>query len=241
MNSTVPYRPRILALHHDQLLNAGLVAALRQNEAFNVVVMEAGEGRYGPPEVDVVVADRGTAMSLAHPESRRARPGLAHARILVLTSSDRESDIRLAIEAGVHGYVLTGGQLDELMEGVAAVANGMRFLGREVSRRMADSLTGATLTSREIDVLTHLMAGDSNKVIARRLQIEVGTVKCHVSAIMSKLGATSRTHAASIAASRGLVQRAGQAEAVRPRTPLDVPRSHPSTRTPVAADVQAFA
>jgi two-component system NarL family response regulator len=71
---------------------------------------------------------------------------------------------------------------------------------------MADSLTHATLTSRETEVLQLMASGESNKGIARKLQIEVGTVKSHMSAIMTKLGASSRTQAAGIAATRGLVE-----------------------------------
>jgi DNA-binding NarL/FixJ family response regulator len=61
------------------------------------------------------------------------------------------------------------------------------------------------LTEREIEILSSLNAGESNKEIARRLHIELGTVKSHVSAIMTKLDASSRTQAASIAVTRGLV------------------------------------
>jgi DNA-binding NarL/FixJ family response regulator len=113
--------------------------------------------------------------------------------------------IRRAIEAGVYGYLLVGGPLNELIDGVTAVASGMRYMSLSVAQRMADSLTRATLTSREIEVLTLVATGQPNKMIARHLSIELGTVKSHVSAIMTKLGASSRTQAARIAASRGLV------------------------------------
>jgi two-component system NarL family response regulator len=82
----------------------------------------------------------------------------------------------------------------------------MRYLCPLVAQRMADSLSRASLTSREIEVLQLVVTGESNKAIARRLNIELGTVKSHMTAIMSKLGATSRTQAAAIAAERGLVQ-----------------------------------
>ena len=135
-----------------------------------------------------------------------AHDALAGARILVLTTSDREADIRRAIEAGIHGYVMLGGPLDELIEGATTVANGLRYVCRSVAQRMADSLTRTPLTSRETDVLSLVAAGESNKAIARDSRIEVGTVKSHMTAIMTKLGAISRTQAASIAATRGLVE-----------------------------------
>ena len=67
-------------------------------------------------------------------------------------------------------------------------------------------MSHTSLTSREIQVLSLLITGASNKAIARELEIETGTVKSHMTAIMSKLGATSRTQAAGIATERGLVE-----------------------------------
>jgi DNA-binding NarL/FixJ family response regulator len=124
---------------------------------------------------------------------------------MALTSNDREADIRRAIEAGIHGYLLLGGPLSELIEGVTTVANGVRYLGRAVAQRVADSLTRSSLTSRETEVLRLVTTGESNKAIARQLNIELATVKSHMTAIMTKLNATSRTQAADIAATRGLV------------------------------------
>ena len=128
------------------------------------------------------------------------------ARILILTANDREADIRRAIEAGIHGYILLGGPLDELIDAATAVANGLRYVSRSVAQRMADSLARTSLTLRETEVLSLAAGGESNKAIARDLAIKAGTVKSHMTAIMSKLGASSRTHAVSIAAARGLVE-----------------------------------
>jgi two-component system NarL family response regulator len=205
MNHAMPHRSTILVRHHDPLLCAGLVSALRQHPSFDVLTDEDAPACDGQ-RIDVVVADYQHAMRLADAASRATHRSLAQARILALTSNDREVDIRRAIEAGVHGYLLTGASLDELIEGVTTVAHGVRYLCRAVAQRMADSLTRASLTSREIDVLRLVVAGESNKAIARQLRIEVGTVKSHMSAIMTKLGAASRTQAAGIAAMRGLVE-----------------------------------
>lgn len=91
---------------------------------------------------------------------------------------------------------MLGGPLGELVDGVMTVAKGGRHLGRSVARRMADSLSRSSLTSREIDVLRLVVAGESNKALARQLHIDLGTVKSHMTAIMTKLNATSRTQAA---------------------------------------------
>lgn len=206
MNHIATDRSTILVMQHDPLLREGLVAALRQQESFEVFVEEADALSEDGPRIDVVVADYGHAMRWADSAVRSACRPLATARVLALTSNDREADIRRAIEAGIHGYLLLGGPLSELIEGVTTVAKGVRYLGRSVAQRMADSLARAALTLREIEVLQLVMIGESNKAIARRLHIELGTVKSHMTGIMTKLGATSRTQAAGIAASRGLVE-----------------------------------
>jgi DNA-binding NarL/FixJ family response regulator len=200
MNCHAPRRSNILVMHPDPLLCAGLVAALSGHDRFEVRIGD-GSGEPGAHPVDVVIADYPEALRLAGAPP----PALPAARILALTGNDREADIRRAIEAGVHGYLLLGGPIDELVEGVTAVAGGVRFVCRAVARRMADSLTRASLTLREVEVLRLVATGESNKAIARELCIEVGTVKSHMSAIMTKLGAISRTQAAGIAISRGLV------------------------------------
>ncbi|WP_280155840.1 response regulator transcription factor [Piscinibacter sp. XHJ-5] len=206
MNVTAPRRSNILVMQDDPLLCAGLVAALRQHPAFEIYVDGVDVMDPDGLRIDVVIADYSHAMALADAAVRASCRPLAAARILALTPNDREADIRRAIEAGIHGYLLLGGSLSELVEGVTTVASGVRYLCRSVAQRMADSLTRASLTSREVEVLRLVVTGESNKAIARHLQIEVGTVKSHMSAIMTKLGATSRTQAAGIAATRGLVE-----------------------------------
>ncbi|MDB5858731.1 MAG: uncharacterized protein JWQ76_2420 [Ramlibacter sp.] len=205
-------RSNLLVLHSDPILSAGLVAALREHPRFEVFVH--GVGSVGPdgPRVDAVIADYANALRLADLAGRQAAGLQGEARVLALTSNDREADIRRAIEAGVYGYLLAGGPLDELIDGATAVANGLRYMSMAVAQRMADSLTRAILTSREVEVLQLVATGQPNKDIARRLSIELGTVKSHVSAIMTKLGASSRTQAARIAASRGLVEEDGASD-----------------------------
>lgn len=191
-------RFNVLPLHHDPVVRAGIAASLRQHASFEVLDGAAP----GAGAMAVVIADYAQALQWI---GTAATEGGSQA-ILVVTSNDREADIRRALEAGIHGYVLLGGPLSELFEAVTALAQGARYLGRSVAQRMADSLTRASLTARETDVLQRVAAGESNKVIARHLRIEVGTVKTHLNAIMTKLDATSRTHATAIALARGLVQ-----------------------------------
>lgn len=198
-------RMNVLVMHPDPILCTGLVAALRQEEALEVFVHGVDNLAPDGPCIDVVIADHENAMHLVQPGRRNSPDPLSSSRVLALTPNDREAEIRRAIEAGVYGYVLVGGPLRELIDGVKTVASGSRYMSLAVAQRMAESLTRESLTPRETEVLKLVATGLSNKAIARLLGIEVGTVKSHMSSIMGKLGASCRTQAARIAVSRGLV------------------------------------
>ena len=230
MNHISPSRSTVLTLHPDPLVRAGIESSLRHLDAFEVLDDSPDPASLAGRPVAVVIADLHQAMRLTEAAGPGVRRSFATARIMVVTSSDREEDIRRAIAAGIHGYVLLGGPVSEFVEGVTALANGGRYLGRSVAERMADSLTRASLTSRESEVLHLVAAGECNKAIARRLRIATATVKTHMNAILGKLSATSRTQAAAIAVKRGLVEERMPIplESIAPRIPRNEPMAQPA-------------
>ncbi|MDM0022293.1 response regulator transcription factor [Variovorax saccharolyticus] len=202
----LPIRPlNVMVTYPDPIVCTGLVTALRQHEDLQIFVDGSDDATCRPVHIDIVIADYPNALRLIQEGRQSAHGKAAGPRILALTANDREADIRRAVQHGVHGYLLLGGSLVELVDAVRAVGNGARYLCPVAAQRMADSLAGAVLTLRENQVLRLVATGHCNKEIARHLAIELGTVKSHVSAIMTKLGAISRTQAASIAVNRGLV------------------------------------
>jgi len=201
MNHVPASRIQVLVAHPDPLLALGLTAALGQARGIDVLCPGA-DGR--GPAADVVLTDYPGGLALA-PVRTGVRAGPAPARILVLAAQEREQEVRTALERGVHGYLLAGSRVEDVIEGVRALALGQRYLSQAAAQRMADSMTREHLTGRESDVLALLVQGCCNKTIARQLEIAVGTVKAHVKGIMSKLHASSRTQAVSIAVARGLV------------------------------------
>lgn len=233
MNHSPSHPLNVLVRYPDPIVSAGLVAALRQHAGTEISVHDADDAASSGPPIDVVIADYNNAMLLTDPDTRKVQARLADSRILALTANDREADIRRAIQAGIHGYLLLGGPLNEFIEGVKTVGSGARCLCPAVAQRMADSLAGETLTLREGEVLQLVTAGQSNKAIARQLEIELGTVKSHVRAIMAKLGAISRTQAACIAVSRGLVD---EREAAQP-APSIASRPH-AVRAPLVMEAR---
>jgi DNA-binding NarL/FixJ family response regulator len=156
--------------------------------------------------IDVVVTDGSTAAKIAD-DGRRFGLGqsLQFARILVIAAQGREHAVRSALEQGIHGFVLTSSPVYDLLAGVRALSRGGNYLCASVAQQLAQVVERDMLTSREDEVLRLLSKGMCNKSIARDLGIAVGTVKTHVKSIMSKLDASCRTEAASIATERGLV------------------------------------
>ena len=211
---TSAYRPTISVLvsHCNPLIACGVASALRNQGDFNVLVEDHGDDPSTVdadlPEVDVLIADYQLAMNAAAArrdclETRRA----SAPRIMVLSSSDGEWRVRSALDAGVFGYVVTSRPLHEIVEGVRSLHRGMRYLCPLAAARMAESYMSQQLTPREGEVLKVLGAGVSNKIIAKQLDMEVGTVKSHLRSMMSKLNAHNRTEIVAIALTRGLIPR----------------------------------
>jgi len=196
---TIPSAVHIL--HNDPVMTAGLHAILADRHEWRVSThLSQPEARQ---VARVLVADYDTGLALARQPEHM---GLRRPSVLIVTQLDKEWEVRLAMDAGVHGYVLQSCSQDELLKAVASLAQGQRYLSESVTRSVADSLSRENLTGRETDVLQLLAEGCCNKSIARKLGIGVGTVKTHVKGVMSKLDATARTHAVVVATQRGLIR-----------------------------------
>jgi DNA-binding NarL/FixJ family response regulator len=149
---------------------------------------------------DVVIADYESGLRLI------AAGGAPGRRVMILTHSDSEAKICHALEQGARGYILCGCGLQDLVDGLRSVHLGGIALGPLVASRIADRMKQQALTRREGDILRYMMLGMSNKAIATKLTLAVGTVKTHVKAVLEKLDASSRTQAVSIAQRRGILR-----------------------------------
>ena len=127
------------------------------------------------------------------------------ARIIVLTTYKGDVEVLRALKAGARAYLLKGLLRKELLETIRAVHAGKKRVSPEVAAELADHAADDTLTLREIDVLRLIAGGNANKLIADQLSITEETVKGHVKNILSKLGASDRTHAVTIALTRGII------------------------------------
>ena len=127
------------------------------------------------------------------------------ARIIVLTTFDGDEDIFRAIQAGARAYLLKGMSADELIDAIQTVHRGRSRIPPAIAERLAERVSGNALTERETEVLKTIVAGKSNKEIAAALFISEATVKTHINNLLSKLGVTDRTQAATMALHRGIV------------------------------------
>jgi DNA-binding NarL/FixJ family response regulator len=125
---------------------------------------------------------------------------------IILTTFDDEEIVLDGLRAGARGYLLKDVSLFELVDAIRAVAAGGTAIKPIISARVLRGLEGAAadfphmdppdrLTEREVEVLRLMTGGYSNREIARALQVTEGTVKNHVSSILSKLGVRDRTRA----------------------------------------------
>lgn len=128
------------------------------------------------------------------------------ARIIVLTTFDTDEDISKAVSAGAKGYLLKDSTSEVLLECIRKVRAGETNISPSLVAKLAAGLSYDPLTGRELEVLSLLALGLSNKEIAAKLSISETTVKSHMRGIFGKLNVLSRTGAVAEASRRGLIQ-----------------------------------
>lgn len=127
-------------------------------------------------------------------------------QVVILTVSNAEADIVAALRSGADGYLLKDMDPEQMLEKFREVADGRVVMSSNVAECLARAMQAegqrssqpclADLTDREREILLHISQGESNKVIARFLNITESTVKVHVKHILKKLGLRTRLEAA---------------------------------------------
>jgi DNA-binding NarL/FixJ family response regulator len=201
---------RVLIVDDHPLLRDGIAVLIGTSDDICVV----GEAENG---VDAIAAYKRTRpdvtlMDLQLPDMdgveaikaiRREEPG---ARIIVLTTYSGDTRAQKALNAGARAYTLKNHARRDLLETIRRVHAGYRFIDPEVAGQIAEHSGEDALTPRELQILTLIAGGRSNKGIAHDLSISEDTVKGHVSSVLAKLNANDRTHAVTLAIKRGVIQ-----------------------------------
>jgi DNA-binding NarL/FixJ family response regulator len=215
---------RVLVVDDQTVVRAGF-AAIVDAEPDLAVVGQAGDGAEAVSlaaelEPDVVLMDI-RMPGLDGLSATRLLTDLGERpRVLVLTTFDRNEYVYEALRSGASGFLLKDARPDDLLTAIRVIAAGEGMLAPAVTRRLIQAFAkGAPavgtsevlekLTPRELEVLTLIAAGLTNAEIGGKLGVAVGTVKTHVNALLTKIGARDRVQATIIAYDHGLVRPRG--------------------------------
>lgn len=211
---------RVLVVDDQTLVRHGIRSLLALADRVSVVG-EAGDGRAALDAIDrlrpdVVLLDLrmpvldGIGVLRALQDAPHAPP------CLILTTFDDDALVLEGLRAGAKGYLLKDVTLAQLVEAIEALAAGRTMIAPAVTERVLQGLHALRtealgfdepepLTERETEVLRLMAGGYSNKEIARALDVSEGTVKNHVSSVLSKMGVRDRTRAVLKALDAGLL------------------------------------
>jgi DNA-binding NarL/FixJ family response regulator len=216
---------RVVLAEDQPMVRAGFRALLDSRSDIEVV----GEAATGVEALEQVRAQRPdvAVMDIRMPEMDgldatrhiTADETLSATRVLVLTTFELDEYVYGALRAGASGFLLKGGQPDDLVQAIRVVAGGESLLAPSVTRRLIQTCISrpqpvarsepeamAELTAREREVLGLVATGLNNAEIAAALQLSPLTAKTHVSRILMKLGARDRVQLVVIAYQSGIAE-----------------------------------
>lgn len=217
-------RIRVLLVDDQGLFREALATLLGLHSQLEIVG-EAADGEAGVAlaqtlRPDVVLMDLRMPGMSGVEATRRLRGLVPETRVLVLTTFEDDDEVLAAIEAGAAGYMLKASPAEKLVEAICTVMRGGSPLEPSVASKVMAELARLSrrqseercqrladpLSARELEVLRALCEGLSNKEIAAKLGLTEGTVKNHMTQVLSKLGVLDRTQAALRAHALGLLK-----------------------------------
>ena len=209
---------RVLIIDDHALFRVGLQGLLEQRGIEVADAVASGiEGiqRAGELKPDIILLDLRMPDMGGLEVLQKLRENNSAIPVVMLTTSNEESDLIKSLRSGAQGYLLKDMEPDDLVSALRDIENGKNVVAQDLTDTLARMVQGDTkvvdeggpfseLTPREMEILCLLAEGQSNKLIARNRGISDGTVKLHVKAILRKLGIHSRVEAAVIAVEQGL-------------------------------------
>lgn len=215
---------RVILVDDQTLVRQGIRTLL---EIGGITVMaEAGDGAQaltileevsGPDAPDVVLLDLRMPRYDGLWLLRKLQDAGWEVPVLVLTTFDDDALVLEALRAGARGYMLKDVTVEQLAEAVRALADGGTLIAPSITDRLLRAIKAAPepagsqgvvvdqLTERELEVLRLMAEGYSNRQIAQLIHLAEGTVKNHISSILTKMGARDRTNAVLRAIREGIL------------------------------------
>jgi DNA-binding NarL/FixJ family response regulator len=200
---------RILAVDDHPLVREGISSLLRAQPDMELI----GEAANGREAVDACLDYRPdiTLMDIQMPvlsgidATIAIRSEWSEARIVVLTTYEGDALARKALRAGAVGYLLKSTLRRELVDTIRSTYVGKFRVPVTVALELTGQQDDNELSPRELDVLRLVALGSSNKRVGQLLSVTEDTVKAHMKAVLSKLGASDRAHAVTLAMRRGII------------------------------------
>lgn len=211
----------VLLVDDHTLFRSGVRSLLQRNPRFSVVG-EASDGVDGVKRAmqlkpDVILLDLHMPGMTGVETLQLILQGWPEAAVIMLTVSEEGEDLATALQAGARGYLIKNIDADYLVRAIERAAAGESVLAESMAAKLVAQLQKQRepkpaappseldkLTPREREILACLARGESNKLIARVLDLAESTVKIHVQNILKKLGLTSRVQAAVFAVEQGI-------------------------------------
>jgi DNA-binding NarL/FixJ family response regulator len=213
---------RLLIVDDQNMFRQGMRVLLTSQPDFEVVG-EAADGEEALAKAaalhpQVVLMDLRMPVLDGAAATRRLRAAQPECRVIVLTTFEEDAAVFDSLRAGAIGYLLKDAPTEKLYEAIRAAARGESFLQPSVAAKLVAEFARLSeqvptwtqtlpdpLSPRELEILRLLANGATNKEIATQLVLAEGTVKNHVTNILTKLGVTDRTAAAMKAHELGLI------------------------------------
>lgn len=208
---------RIIIADDHAIFRDGLRRLLASEKGFSVIA-EAADGREAIAltiqlKPDILLLDLAMPRMPGMEALRELAAAKVPVHVILLTAAIHPFEVTSALQMGARGVVLKASPPELLLKSIRAVAEGQHWVGSEVvadwahlSRKPGGA---AGLTSREIEIISAIQAGNSNREIAVKLSISEETVKRHLSNIFAKVGVSSRLELALLASRHHLAGRLG--------------------------------
>ena len=200
---------KVMTVDDHPIFRDGLAALLSFYKDFELVA-EAADGAQAVQlfrihRPDVTLMDLSMPVMGGAQATETITSEFPDARIIALTTYEGDADIHRALEAGARGYLLKDALRNQIADAIRSVHRGGRVVPATVAQKLAEYTPRIELTERELEVLSLMAQGHSNKEIADSIGRTEATVKVHVLHILSKLSVDDRTAAVTVALKRGMI------------------------------------